>query len=311
MKIKFLMLFLISFFSAFSQTSKTDKINIGLIVETTEPILSEFLTTEKPNSNYELKEYDFEFKFGEYKTKEKPNRIDTLKYNDKGILKYDCLNSHYISGNDGYKNRSYLGYPIKLGDKGELLNKPNLKYKYNSKGQIIDLIEYSEDGSIIKSHYSFNYNAKNQITEIQHYWNGSNSIDHTCSYYYNVSGDIILMKNFTKTTRKNFPKCEHFKSILNYNNKNQLTSYHSYETKYGGYWEIGSDMYKYIKGKEILKTYEENQKELKESYQEYQNYEYKYENNNNVWTSRTEYSVKPYLTIPKEYIKIVYQTELK
>lgn len=308
MKIKYITLFLIYSLNIFSQINKTDKINIELIVKTTNPILSDFITKEKTNSIYELKEYDIEFKFGEYKTKEKPNRTDTLKYNEKGIIKYEYVDSHF-----NLSNRSYLEfeYPSKIGEKGEILDKPNFKYKYNAKGQIIDFIGYSENGSEIKGHYSFSYNAKNQITEIQHYWDGSNSIKDISSYTYNKFGDIILMKNYTKTTNKNFPKWEHFKLIWNYNNKNQLTSYHSYKTSYGNYWEFGTDMYKYVKGKEIPKTYLENQKELNESYQEIQNFEYKYENNNNVWTSRAEYSIKTYLTNPKEYVRVIYQTELK
>ena len=313
MKNKISLLFLISSLNLFSQTSKAEIINFELIVEAMNPILSDFIIKEKPNSNYLLKEYGFESMYGEFKIKESPNRIDTLSYNEKGVLKYEKVNSDFNFNNDGFRSRNelYFEYPSKIGEKGELINQPNIKYKYNSKGQIIDLIGYLIDGSEIKEHYSFIYNEKNQITEIQHYWGNSKTINDISDYTYNKFGDIIFMKNYSKTTRKEFPIWEQFKIKWNYNIKNQLVSFHSYKTNYGNYWEIGKDMYKYIKGKKILKTYAENQKDLQESYQELQNFEYKYDNNTNVWTSRTEYSIKPYSTIPKEFIRIVYQTELK
>ena len=191
MKNKISLLFLISSLNLFSQTSKAEIINFELIVEAMNPILSDFIIKEKPNSNYLLKEYGFESMYGEFKIKESPNRIDTLSYNEKGVLKYEKVNSDFNFNNDGFRSRNelYFEYPSKIGEKGELINQPNIKYKYNSKGQIIDLIGYLIDGSEIKEHYSFIYNEKNQITEIQHYWGNSKTINDISDYTYIGKGN--------------------------------------------------------------------------------------------------------------------------
>lgn len=307
MKIKFLIIFLISSISIYSQISKTEKENILLIVGCTNPGIAEFLIQSRVNSSFLLIENDFDFKYGEYTIIEKPVSNDTLHYNEFGFLKFDYLKTERGSHFD----YNYLDFPIQIGSKGEMKNKQNYKYKYNQKGQIIELFKYSNDGSEIEGHYGFSYNEKNQIFEVKHYWINNTIAKDISSYTYNSFGDIVLMKNYSLTTNKNLPKSEHFKLIWNYNSKNQLISYHSYETNYGYYWDIGRDLYKYVNGKKIPKTYVEHQKDLNKSYQEIQNYEYKYDDNTNVWTSRIEYSTDKYSTIQKKYIRILYQKQLE
>jgi len=246
MKIKYLTLFLIFSLNTFSQLKKNEKINIGLIVGVINPYLTEFVTSEKSNSKYELSEYDFDFNYGEYKIDDVANKKDTIQYNENGVIKYDYL----IKTRTGDKN---INDTLQIGKNGEILNNKNLRYKYNSKGQVIELFEYSSGGSEIKKHYGFNYNEKNQIFEVKRYWINNTIARDISSYTYNSFGNIILMKNYSLTTNKNLPKSEHFKYIWNYNSKNQLISYHSYETNYGYYWDIGTDLYKYVNRKKFQK----------------------------------------------------------
>ena len=308
MKIKFLILFLTSTVSIYSQLTKTEKVNVLLIVESTNPGLAEFLIKSNVNSSYTLVEHNYDLKYGEYTIIEKPVQNDTLNYNEYGFLKFDYLKTE--RGNNF--NYNYLDFPIQIGSKGEMSNKQNYKYKYNLKGDIIDIIKYDKSGVEVKEHYGFKYNTKNQISEILHYNGNSIYIKDIDLITYNSFGNIILVKNYSKTTNKNFPKEEHFKLEYKYNSKNQLISYNAYKTDYGYYWLIGKDLYKYVNGKKVAKSIIENQKDVNSSYVELQNYEYKYDDTkDDVWSSRIEYSINEHASIQKKYINIIYQKKIK
>ena len=309
MKFKLFILIILTTINVNCQITKTEKINILLIVGSINPRLAEFLINPNINSSYVLSAHNYDFKFGEYIESEKPQKIDTLNYNNNGILKFDYFKTERTSHFDSEK---YTDYPVQIGSKGEFQNKANYKYKYNEKGFIIDVVEYNKDGDRIERHFGFKYNLKNQIVEILFYNGNGVYVKSINSYTYNKNGDIIFVKNYSKTDDKNFPICEHYKLKYTYNSNNQLISYNSYETDYGYYWLIGKDLYKYTKGKKIAKSLAENQKDMNESYRESQKLDYKYKKiNNEVWSSRTEYTINKYDNVPKKYIEIIYQNKIK
>lgn len=308
MKFKLLILYVFTTLNVNSQITKTEKTNILLIVGSVNPILSEFLINPNINSSYVLSAHNYDFKFGEYIEKEEPNKNDTLHYNENGFLKFDYLKSE--RGTQIYFD--YNDYPIQIGLKGEFKNKKNYKYKYNEKGLIIDIVEYNNDGDRIENHFGFKYNLKNQIIEKLFYNGNGIYVKSISSYTYNNNGDITLLKNYSKTDDKNFPICEHYKLKYTYNSNNQLIKYSSYETDYGYYWLIGKDLYKYSKGKKTVKTLVENQKDMNESYKESQKLDYEYNSiTDEVWSSKTEYTINKYDTVPKKYIEKIYQKKIE
>lgn len=279
--------------SFYSQESKTEKINIGIIVSKTDEILAEFLYKDI-NSVYEIKEYQFDFKFGENIINEKASKIDTLKFNEKGFLKFNNLKADFLRYKNGTCTRTnLLDYPVTIGKQGEILSANYLRYSYNKKGKIVELKEYSKDGSDLEKHYEFVYNLKNQIVEVKELANSctiiSNKID---SYFYDEKGNISEVINYQKTNDKNFPKRIFHKLIYKYNSKNQLISFHSYENNYGEHYMISNaNLSKYVNGKRVIKTLVENNKDLNSAYHNTQNFKYSYENNTNNWYSRIEYMI--------------------
>ena len=284
MKLK--LLFLLLFFKSlntFSQLNKTEKENIILIIEQTDPVVSEFIFN-KSNANISIKEFEYDFKYGEYIKKETPFRNSVLNYNSDGILKFDYWNEE-----------------ISLGKKGEQINKPYLKYKYNSSGEITEICQYSNASGKLEKRFVFAYNSKNQISEITRFNGESKSIERKSIYKYDLNGDKISLLIYQPTPSKNFPKFESLKAKWIYDKSNQLISYQEYKNNYGYY---PTELVKSFKGKLINKTLEENLKAQKENWQESLLLDYAYEKDNPLWVTRKKYLHKFNSIIDKDYKKV-------
>ena len=215
MKLNFLFLFiLLNSLNTFSQLNKTEKENIILIIEQTDPVVSEFIFN-KNDTKISIKEFEYDFKYGEYLKKETPYRNSILEYNSEGILKLDYWNGE-----------------INLGKKGEQLNKPYLKYKYNSSGEIVEIFDYSNASGKLEKRFLLVYNTKNQISEITRFNGESKSIERKSIYTYNLNGDKISLLIYQPTSNKNFPKFESLKAKWIYNKNNDLISYQEYKNNY-------------------------------------------------------------------------------
>ncbi len=312
MKIKYLILLTIFSFNIYCQNNNTDKINIRIIVATTDAVLAEYLINEE-NSIYELKQYTYDYKFGENVIKDKAQRIDTLKYSENGFLKFNYLKSEFIRDeNGGVKISNFEDYPVQIGLNGEILSKNDVRYKYNSNGKIIELKEYSKNGEYLEKHFEFLYNLKNQIIEVKQVYNSETRIrNKIAAYYYDKIGNIIKVLNYQKTDNKNFPKRIFYKLDYIYNSQNKLIEYHSYENNYGEHYIISNaDLTKYVNGKRIYKTLAENSIDLNASYKCTQNLKYSYENENKNWTSRIEYEIMNLKKAELRLLNIVKQTKI-
>ncbi|MBG6112218.1 hypothetical protein IWX84_003121 [Flavobacterium sp. CG_9.10] len=284
MKLKFIfLLLLIKSLNTFSQLNKTEKENIILIIEQTDPVVSEFIFN-KNNSEIIIKEYQYDFKYGEYIKEEKPYRNSVLNYNSDGILKFD-----------------YWGSEISLGKKGEQLNKPYLKYKYNANGEIIGVFYYSNTSGALQKRFVFIYNIKNQISEIIQFNGESKSIESKSIYKYNLNGDKISLIIYQPTLNKKFPKFETLKVKWIYDNYNRLVAYQEYKNNYGYY---SLELVKRSQGKLIDKTLEENLKEQKNNWKESKLLEFGYEKENPLWITRKEFLHKYNSIIDKDYKRL-------
>lgn len=284
------MKYLIIFFilittNSFSQAQKIARENIILILEQTTPTLAKYIFTKNKYTSLSEKEYEYKYTYGEYIKNAKPFANRKFNYNSDGISELD-----------------YWKKPIDLGSKGEQLNKPYIKYKYNQNGDINEINYYSNTSGKLKNTYYIKYNNRNQIFEIANHKGESKKFTSITTYQYNKYDDKISMLTFKPTSNKLFPKFKSFKANWTYDANNHLKSYESYRNIYGYY---NTDLTRYNDRKLVKKSLNENLKKQEESWKDYLLYEFHYTDDLNYWTKRKEYKYKNSQKKEKEYKKIL------
>lgn len=268
----------------FSQNNQIEKENIIIIIEQTKnPIMSNYVITEQGVSKLLEKEFEYKPIYGEYEKKSKPFGNREFEYDSIGFVKVDLWS----------KSVSY-------GKKGEQLNKPWLKYKYDELGNINEISEYSNLSGKLENRFRIFYNSQNQIDKIIKYRGESKKSESITNYTYE-NHNRKSMLTYKESTNDKLPKPQIFKAIWSYDENNRLISYKSYQNRYG----FSISKYKYVNGKEIEKTLKENLKEQEEYWTDDKFYEYFYSDDGKLWTTRKEYKPKRGSITDKEYLKVI------
>jgi hypothetical protein len=183
------------------------------------------------------------------------------------------------------KNKKITYYDF--GINGENRKAKNIRYKTDSNNNIIEKNIYNSDGTQLIEKYTYSYDSRQKISKVFY----ENLRDTRTEYTYTPKGDISEILKLEKPSIFE-PELELFRSKtkFSYNEHNQLTRIDEFENNYG--WTENSFFKKTNLLTDEPKSYNENKRDMENSWKHKYSYEFKYGNDKEKeWKTREKYKI--------------------
>ncbi|MDB5154319.1 MAG: hypothetical protein JWR54_3070 [Mucilaginibacter sp.] len=293
--------------NAKSQTSKTARQNLSIILELSAPEIEGDIFTLNGIKAIRRQTFNYRSVYGEYVKEIEPVENSFFQYTNDGVLKSYPGNdrrkpSHFeierIDGGDSGSGNStsnpyYDRDTLNMDTTGRILDKPWLKYLYNRKNQISTLFVYDAKIGNLVNRYVFVYNQRNQIAKRLEYHGDNKEINHVTEYSYDINGNKIESLTYQPHNDESFPKGYSYKERWIYDRANRLIKYYSYKNDYGKWYPL-SDMETVKNGKIVDKTLTENLKGQQRAWIDDIMFEYGYVNDFKIWSTRKSFIFKSF-----------------